>query len=250
MSTFGCHSCGVNLKDYADKPYESWPCASCALAKNYYHTFSTGYFDTAKAEGIEDEKARLDDETDPDYVMLGSFPLQEHEVQTLRTIQKAVANQIYAMFSGILVKLLRLGKTNPLAFEVFIKKMQFPYMSYSEIGDTLTPKCTKQNVLYHLKAVVKDFPDLESIILTDTRYSNGHYALKTIADKRKQQIAEERVQKIIFNNKYGEYRFTIEELNKVLHLPFNIPTEVFDFNAYLGDDFHLEEENGKAEDKG
>ena len=81
MSTFGCHSCGVNLKDYADKPYESWPCASCALAKNYYHTFSTGYFDTAKAEGIEDEKARLDDETDPDYVMLGSFPLQEHEVQ-------------------------------------------------------------------------------------------------------------------------------------------------------------------------
>ena len=55
MPTFGCHNCKADLKAFEDRPYEEWPCAKCALAKNYSHTFCTGYFDTADLDGIEDD---------------------------------------------------------------------------------------------------------------------------------------------------------------------------------------------------
>lgn len=256
MSTFGCHRCKVNLKDWEGKPYEEWPCASCSLSKDYSRTFNTGYFDTGKAE--EDESEGYDpfsSEDEHELVVSDTVKLTEDEIHSLETIQAAISNQIYAMFSGILVKLLYMAKTNPVMFEVFIKKMQFPYMSYSEIGDTMEPKCSKQNVLYHLKCVVEQFPELLSIIQTDTRYSAGKYALKTVADRKRQQIAEERAQKIIYGDKYAPFRYMdMKELNKILRLPFNMRDEVFTFNAYLDDERHIqdteeEEDGGAPEDK-
>lgn len=74
------------------------------------------------------------------------------------------------------MKMVKLAKFNPTMFEVIIKKMQYPYMSYSEIGDSMTPKCSKQNVLYHLKHAVEMFPEISSALLTDTRFSSGRYA--------------------------------------------------------------------------
>ena len=110
----------------------------------------------------------------------------------------------------------------------------------------MEPKCSKQNVLYHLKSVVEQFPELEAIIQTDTRYSGGRYALKTIADKRKQEIAEERIQKNIYGKDYHLFRYPdMKELNAILHLPFNIRDEVFTFNPYVKDEEHV---NGTSED--
>ena len=252
MSTFGCHRCKVNLKDWEGRPYEEWPCASCTLAKDYSRTFNTGYFDSAKME------EELEDEHDPfqqnehEFVVSDTVKLNEDEIHSLETIQDAISHQIYAMFSGILVRLLHMAKTNPMMFEVFIKKMQFPYMSYSEIGNTMEPKCSKQNVLYHLKCVVDEFPELLSIIQTDTRYSGGRYALKTVADRKRKQLAEERAQKIIYGDKYAAFRYMdMDELNKILRLPFNMRDEVFTFNAYLDDEAHLaDEEEAEEQDNG
>ena len=241
MGVFGCHRCNVNLKDWEGKPYEEWPCASCTLAKDYNRTFSTGYFDTAAMEEIEDEH-KLGEEKH-EFIVGNPVDLTEDEIATLETIKEAIYNQIFEIFSGILVKLLHMAKTNPIMFEVFIKKMQFPYMSYAEIGDTMEPKCSKQNVLYHLKCVVNEFPELLSVIQTDTRYSGGRYALKTVADKKRHKVSEERIQKIIYGDKYKVYKYMdMNELNKILHLPFNMRDEVFTFNAYLDDEHHIADE--------
>lgn len=244
MPTFSCHSCGVKLEEYKNKPYEEWPCATCALSKDYSRTFSTGYFETADLDTIEDDHP-LNIEDECNFVATQGAPLKDYEIDTLQTIVNAVTYQIQMVFSGLLVKLLHIAKTNPIMFEVFIKKMQFPYMSYAEIGDSMEPKCSKQNVLYHLKCIVNEFPELECVLPTDTRYTDGHYALKTIAAKRKQQIAQERVQNALYpDNRFDSYKLTIEQLNNILHLPFNMREEVFNFNAYLKDEEHLN--NDKA----
>lgn len=249
MAVFGCHRCKVNLKEWADKPYDQWPCASCTLAKDYSRTFSTGYFDTAEVEGIEDESARLGEEKH-EFIVGNPVELTEDELTSLETIKTAVTHQICEMFSGILVKLLHIAKTNPIMFEVFIKKMQFPYMSYAEIGASMNPKCSKQNVLYHLKCVVSEFPELLSVIHTDTRYSGGQYALKTVADRKRQQVAEERAQDLIFDDKYKPYRYMdMKELNRILRLPFNVRDEVFTFNAYLADELHMADELDEDEEE-
>lgn len=264
MPVFGCHSCGVKLQDYADKPYEQWPCATCALSKYYYHTFSTGYFDTANLEKtmsevpedayMEAEEAAL--ENDADFVIDGEFPLREHEIRTLRQVQQAVTNQLYATFSGLIVHLLRLGSKHPHSLEVVLKKMQFPYMSYTEIGESMNPRCSKQNVLYYLKTAVKELPDLTTVLTTSTRGGRSCHALRTLADKRKQEVSEERIQRILYKDKYDTLRFGMDELNKILQLPFNVDDSILDFRAYGkcdeldGEGEHKETtEDGASEDK-
>lgn len=252
MATFGCHNCGVNLKDWEDKPYETWPCASCALSKDYSQTFSTGFFDTGALEEVEYETGDGVPAfpCEHEFVTAGDFPLKEEELQSLETIQAATARQICSMFSNLLVRLLHMAKKNPVMFEVFIKKMQFPHMSYSEIGDTMDPRCSKQNVLYHLKNVVEEFPELETVIQTDTRYSAGRYALRTIADKRRRDNALEKTQKLLFR----EYHCVlgsadIKTLNFILRLPFLMRDEVFTFNSYLKDEEYLHGRETENQDR-
>jgi len=246
MGTFGCHSCGVNVKDLEGKPYEEWPCATCALSKNYTKIFSTGFFDTGKLDEQEDERLALSLD-EHEFVTTGNFPLTKDEIQSLETIKNAVARQIYSVFAGMLVKFLYMAKKNPVTFEILLKKLQFPYMSYSEIGASMDPKCSKQNVLYHLKSAVDEMPELESAILTDTRYSGGHYALKTLAAKRRQEMAEQRIQRTMFGDMSERIKmYSIEELNKILKLPFMVRDEVFTFNAYLQDEEHID---GSSDDK-
>lgn len=247
MSTFGCHSCGVKLEDYKDKPYEEWPCATCALSKNYTKTFSTGFFDTGDEDDEPaDENQRI--EYDHEFVTTGRFPLTPGELQSLETIKQAVERQIYASFSGLLVRMLSMAKSNPVMFEVVVKKLQFPYMSYSEIGDTMEPKCSKPNVLYHLKAAVKQFPELADVLLVDTRYSGGRYALKTVAEKHRKAVVETRVQQAIYGDKYGIGRYPdVKELNAILRSPVNVRDEVFTYNAYLKDEEHLDGASGDSD---
>lgn len=232
---FGCHKCKEDLSQCKDKPYEEWPCAKCSLAHEYYHTFSTGFFDTGKAE--KDEEANgtgyLDDIPDDEhrFIINDSTTLTESEIATLESIKRALSNQIYSTFAHTMVKIMQLGKSDPLLFEALIKKMLYPHMSYSEIGNTMEPKCSKQNVLYHLKRAVNLFPELESVLLVDTRYSGGHYALRTLANKRKQELVDQRIQQNLSCEKIN-----IDDLNKMLRLPFMIRDEVFTFNAFLQDE--------------
>lgn len=242
MSTIGCHNCKFNLKEYEELPYEQWPCASCPTAKNYSHTFATGYFDSAKEDELEAEEIP-NVEDDHIFVTKGDFPLQEEEIFTLESIKYAIVDQVTGLFSGLLIRLLHIAKTDPIRFEVLVKKMQFPYMSYSEIGNSMNPKCSKQNVLYHLKGAIAEFPELEKVIHIDTRYSGGHYALKTLADKKRKEQVRTRLQQQLFGEHYNPIKFSIDEINKIIQLPFNVDDDVFTFNAYLADEEHIRERN-------
>lgn len=243
MSTFGCHNCGVDLKSLEGKPYEEWPCATCALSKNYAHTFNSGYFDTAKMDEAIDDGEYINP-GDHKFITKGKIPMTKEELATLESIQTAVEHQMYAMFSGLLIKLLIMAKDNPVMFEVIIKKMQFPYMSYSEIGASMNPKCSKQNILYHLKNAISMFPELSSVIQTDSRYTAGHYALKTLADKKRKEIVDKCIQENLYGKHYHVGRFkNIQELNAMLKLPFMIGDEVLSFNAYIKDENHINDEH-------
>ena len=240
MSTFGCHNCGVNLDDLKDKPYEQWPCSSCALAKDYSKTFNTGYFDTAALDAIEDERQTLQlDGEDSDFVTSGDIPLRPEEIRTLKSIKNAVANHMCAVLSGSLLKLMKIASKRPQLFEVVIKKMQFPYMSYAEIGASMDPVCSKQNVLHYLKQAVKEMPVLADVIKVDQRYSNGYYALRTVADIKRQQESERLLQQNIFGSEASKVHLDINEVNSILRLPFNIKDEILEFNAYTRDEEYL-----------
>ena len=246
MSTFGCHSCGVKIEDLKDKPYEEWPCAHCSLSKDYSKTFNTGYFDTKVLEEVEDEDQAIKLEPeDSDFITVGEIPLRPEELRTLKTIKNAVMHHMCSLFTGAIMKLVRIASKKPAVFEVVVKKMQFPYMSYSEIGASMNPPCSKQNVLYYLKQAVTEIPQLADVLLVDTRYSSGYYALKTVADIKRQKEAEKEIQKNIFGKQAQDLAMSIEEVNSILHLPFNFKDEIINFNAYIKDEDYL---NGTAED--
>ena len=139
--------------------------------------------------------------------------------------------------SGVVIKLLKLGQTSPIMLELVIKKLQYPHMSYSELGASMATPFSKQNVLYHLKHAVEIIPELSSALLTDTRFSAGRYALKTIAQEYRQQYAEKRVQGILYGE--NDPAFTahrLKELNTILQAPFLISKEAVDFNPYIKDE--------------
>lgn len=242
MSTFGCHNCKVDLSKYVDVPWDKIPCATCALAKNYTKTFNTGFFDTGSDEesgpAVEDDHSFA---SEHEFVTQGDIPLKAEEIRSLESIKAAIEHQMYVMFSGIMIKLLRMAKDNPTMFEVVIKKMQYPRLSYADLGDTMNPRCSKQNVLYHLRSAVALLPELEAVIPTDTRYTSGHYALRTLANKRRQELLEDKMRE----NLYGKGEFSksvdIHELNKLLAAPFMVRDEVFDFNPYLNDETYIDE---------
>lgn len=238
MPTFGCHNCKADLKAFEDRPYEEWPCAKCSLAKNYAHTFCTGYFDTADLDAIVDESRVKAEEAS--FVTMDGVSLNENELATLGTIKDAIAHQIMSSISGIVLALLRMSQTNPTMFEILIKKMQFPFMSYSEIGASLDPPCSKQNVLYHLKSAVRMYPEIEAALLIDSRYSGGRYALKTLAETRRQMQVERRVRQNLYGDAWEAQQYRrVEELNEILRLPFVISPRVLSFNAYVKDEEEL-----------
>jgi len=237
MSVFGCHSCGVDITKYAN--YEDSPCATCKLAKEYYNTHRAAMFDSSgdptNYDEDEDERLGVVDETFENFDQ--KQPKVDIREQSLDTIKEAIQNQMYIAMSGLIMKFVKLAKDNPIMFEVVIKKMQYPYMSYMEIGRSMQPPCKKQNVLYHLKRAVEMFPDLEKVILTDTRFSGGRYALQTIANRARQNNAKQRVQDILFGGMNPEFKsMRMSELNAILAAPFMAPDEAIDFNPYVEDE--------------
>ena len=242
MPTFGCHSCSYSPSP--NIPYEESPCATCRLAIETYNTHRPALFDSGKPLdddeseflGVEDKDLQNIDERDPDAAILKKVKEAKDTVAILKDV---IEKQIFLAASGMTLSLLKMAKESPIMFEVLIKKMQYPYMSYSEIGNSMSPKCSKQNVLYHLKHAVELYPELNSAILTDTRFSAGHYALKTIADRNRQNKARQRIQGILYGEQNpGFIAKGLMEITKICAMPFMVTDEVINFNPFIEDEMH------------
>ena len=243
MAVWGCHSCSYHPSP--EIPYLESPCATCKLAVEYTNTKRAAMFDSAGGSDFDaDEEensalARVDKELenagdDPISKQTAQYPLT---LDQLATLKKAIEDQLMVAISGVVLKLLKLGQVSPIMLELVIKKLQYPHMSYSELGASMETPFSKQNVLYHLKHAVEIIPELASALLTDTRFSAGRYALKTLAQEARQHYAEQRIQGILYGE--NDPAFTahrLKELNAILQAPFLLTKEAFDFNPYIKDE--------------
>lgn len=242
MPTFGCHSCGYTPSP--NVPFEQSPCATCKLGVETYNTHRPALFDSgnpldddeSEFLGVEDKDLQNIDERDPDAKILKKVKEAKDTVGILKDV---IEKQVFLAASGMTLSLLKMAKESPIMFEILIKKMQYPYMSYSEIGNSMRPKCSKQNVLYHLKHAVALYPELNAAILTDTRFSAGHYALKTIADYNRQNKARQRIQGILYGEQNpGFIAKGLQEITKICAMPWMVPDEVINFNPFIEDEMH------------
>jgi len=240
MPTFGCHSCPYTPSPSV--PYEDSPCATCKLAQETYNTHRPALFDSgnpldddeAEFLGVEDKDLQNIDEKDIDAPILKKV---REAKETVSVIRDVIEKQVFVVTSGLILSLLKMAKESPIMFEILIKKMQYPFMSYSEIGNSMNPKCSKQNVLYHLKHAVELYPDLNAAILTDTRFSAGHYALTTIANRRRQNKFKQRIQGILYGEQNpGFIARGLSEITKICSMPFMVPDEVINFNPFTDDE--------------
>lgn len=235
-----CGNCG-----WIPRPDVDWvdsPCATCKLGNDYTHTKKAPFIEsTAGGDGDDEIQenqafARIDKDLetagdDPVMKRAAQYPLT---LEQLAVLKKAIEDQLMIAISGVLIKLLKLGQVSPIMLELVLKKLQFPTMSYSELGASMKEPFSKQNVLYHLKHAVELMPELANALLTDTRFSGGRYALKTIAQTTRQEWAEKRIQGILYGE--NDPAFTarrMSELNAILQAPFLLDKEALEFNAYI-----------------
>lgn len=241
MSTYGCHNC--NYKPNPAIPYLESPCATCRLALDIPTTKRPALFDSCGSkENADGEEASYLARIDKDLEHAGDDPIPEPAFdqltpEMLQTLKHLMEEQIYGVLSGTIIKFLKLGKTSPVMLELVLKKMQYPYMSYSELGASMKEPFSKQNVLYHLKHAVEIMPELASVLLTDTRFSGGRYALQTLANKRRQEVAKRRMKGLLYGDDNPELQSrSMRELNAILHAPFMVSEEALDFNPYIADE--------------
>lgn len=241
MSTFGCHNC--NYTPNPNIPYLESPCATCRLAPDIPTTKRPALFDSCGSKANADgEEASYLARIDEDLEHAGDDPPPPPDFNSLtpemlQTLKKMMEEQIYGVLAGTIVRFLKLGKTSPIMLELVLKKMMFPYMSYSELGASMKEPFSKQNVLYHLKHAVEIMPELASVLLTDTRFSGGRYALQTLANKRRQEAAKKRMKGLLYGDDNPEVQaMSMRELNAILHAPFMVSDEALDFNPYITDE--------------
>lgn len=237
MTIHGCHSCGVDLSKYTN--YLESPCASCKLCKEYSSTHRAALFDSGEEdydESLVSDENNLNDtyiEAEKDLV----YSCIEKDVdRQIEIIKEVIEKQIFTTASGLILDFIKLSKENPTMFEVVIKKMQYPFMSYSEIGNSMNPPCSKQNILYHLRHAVRKFPELANALLTDTRFSGGTYALQTIANTKRKLHAKKRIQGLLYGSDELIREKSMREINSILSSPFMVSDEVLNFNPYIKDE--------------
>lgn len=240
MPTFNCTTCGYTPNP--GTPYLESPCATCKLAVEQYNTHRPALFDSgnwddddeAEFLGVEDKDLQNIDENDIDVEVLKKV---KEATEITKVLREVIEKQVFLVASGLVLSLVKMAKESPVLFEILIKKMQYPYLSYSEIGASMEPKCSKQNVLYHLKHAVEMFPDLNSAILTDTRFSGGHYALKTIAEANKQNKAKQRIQGILYGEANPAFIARgLKEITRICSLPFMADKDIINFNPFIKDE--------------
>lgn len=236
MGTFGCHNCSYIPNP--NTPYLESPCATCKLANEYTQTHRAAMFDSCgNLEEMEEKESEYLASIDKSLEDMDHIDPLDARNKSLEAIKEACENAVIVAMSGLILQLVRLAKTYPVLFEIVIKKMQYPYMSYAEIGATMNPPCSKQNILYHMKQAVAMYPDLETVLPTDTRFSGGRYALKTIADLSRRTLGIKRIQGILYGDANPAFKaMGIKEINRIISAPFMLDDEIFEFNPYVADE--------------
>lgn len=215
-----------DLEKYRGKPYEETPCAHCFLTKETNKTNKhSQLFDTDGAiEQIVDDSAKT-----PDQLITAKQILHEDiSPESIELIMEACQQNFLIVLSNVVLKLTDLAKTYPALYQILHLKMQHPHLSYYQIGAKMTPPCSKQNVLYHLSHAVNIFPDLDKAILTDTRFSGGHYAIKTEADKAARVKQVQRVRRLLYATTQANSVKSFQELTEAFKKPFKV-TAIQDF---------------------
>lgn len=216
MAISGCHSCQVDLQQYKDVPYQETPCAKCRLSRDSQHTFKRiSLFDTdATVDDLQDTVAANQDQG---FAIPGWVPQQ-----VVDQIRKACQNNMMVTLGNIILRMVRLSRQYPITAQILMIKMQHPNKSYYEIGELMQPRCSKQNVLYHLKHAVQLFPQLSSALLIDTRFSGcGKSAIQSVAKMRSNQRAVSKLQAAIYPNTQHNQPASIQEINKIFNMPYS-----------------------------
>lgn len=239
MSELNCNNCGVDISKYTN--YLDSPCAKCKLAKEYYKLPKAIFFlsaDNDDGDSDDDYSYRPDSEDiseEGEEFKLPEEAVWDENSRSLKVFREAIEQQVMISLSGLVMKLLRMSKDNPVMFEVTIKKMQFPHMSYSDIGLSMTPQVTKQIVLYNLKRAIETIPELSSVFLTDTRFSGGKHALATVANKVRRDVSIEKLKGVLYGDDPSLKAMAVKEVNAIINAPCVIGDGVLDFNWYSDD---------------
>lgn len=218
-----------DIQKYKGKPYEETPCASCFLTRETNKTNKhSQLFDT---DGAIQEA--LDQNSQPPDKLLQAQQIIHEDItpEAIQLIMQACEQNFLIVLSNVVLKLTDMAKSYPALYQILHLKMQYPHMSYYEIGARMTPPCSKQNVLYHLEHAVQLFPDLHKAIITDTRFSGGHNAIRTAADKTKRDKQVEKVRKLLYSETEANKIKTFKELTKEFNKPFR-ETPIDDFAEY------------------
>ena len=222
-----CPCPAFDPQKYKGKPYEETPCATCFLTRETNKTNKhTQLYDTdGPVEQVIDDQAKT-----PDQLMdADAFQSQELSPEAIELIMRACEQNFLIVLSNVVLKLTDLAQTYPALYQILHLKMQYPHLSYYQIGSKMVPPCTKQNVLYHLSHAVKEFPELHKAIITDVRFSAGHNAIKITADRVAQDKQIEKVRNFLYNTTEANKRKTIEELQEDFKKPLKVHTiEGFD----------------------
>lgn len=216
MSTLGCHSCEVNLQDYKDIPYQNTPCAKCRLSRDSQQTFKRiSLFDTdASVDDLQDTVAASQQQgfSIPTWV----------PKEVVQQIQKACQNNMLVTLGNIILRMVKLSRQHPITAQILMIKMQHPNKSYYEIGQLMSPRCSKQNVLYHLKHAVQIFPQLSNALLIDTRFSGcGKSAIQSVAKLRNNQRAVSKLQTALYPATVHNQPATIQQINTIFNMPYS-----------------------------
>lgn len=213
---------------YKNKPYQETPCASCFMTRetNKTNKHSQLYDTDGPVEEVIDKDGKAPDE----LMDMNQLTDQQLSPESIELIMKACQQNFLIVLSNVVLKLTDLAQTYPALYQILHMKMQYPHMSYYEIGSKMVPPCTKQNVLYHLSHAVKEFPDLHKAIITDARFSAGHSAIKVTADKVAQEKQIQKVRNFLYNTTEANRRKTIQELQEEFKKPKKVRV-IEDFNV-------------------
>ena len=228
-----CPCPDFDIQKYRGKPYQETPCASCFLTRetNKTNKHSQLYDTDGAIQQVIDQNTKNPGQLFDLKQTIGN----QMTPQAVQLIMQACQQNFLIVLSNVVLKLTDLAKSYPALYQILHLKMQYPHMSYYEIGSKMTPPCSKQNVLYHLSHAVKQFPDLEKAILTDSRFSGGHHALRTEADKASKFKQIQKVRHLLYDTTEANRIKTFNELKNIFQKPFKT-TIIKDFSDIKDDD--------------
>lgn len=209
-----CPCAQFDLQKYKNKPYQQTPCAKCSLVKQASHV--NKHIQLLDTDGaIQDIQNIVQQQIDQDQYVPQDIP-----VNVINAIAKACQQNLLITLSNTILKLSVLAKQYPALFQVLMLKMQHPQLSYYQIGQSMVPPCSKQNVLYHLQHAVQKFPQLAKAIITDTRFSGGKNAIKKVLDKTQKFNQTSRIKHLLYSQSQANTAKSVQQLQQIFKKPY------------------------------